>query len=150
MEDDALLWLRQVYLHHRASKAAQPEKVVTALEQPDDPEAYLGETKKEAAENGGQATEGRNEESMRHPRYPTYWSWPEWQTVKLRGLFEVRFDQGPMGHAEENLPDWELTCPGSRNLRVFVDRGMEEKTIGEIRFRRGSQDRSHGQLGHLA
>ena len=29
VEDDTLLWLRQVYLHHRASRAAQPRMVVT-------------------------------------------------------------------------------------------------------------------------
>ena len=82
VEDDTLLWLRQVYLHHRASKAASPEKVVTALEQPDDPEAYLGESKREIGRSGHQTAEEEKEEGDRHPRYPTYWSWPEWQKVK--------------------------------------------------------------------
>eukprot|EP00913_Durusdinium_trenchii_P027667 g25947.t1 len=68
------------------------------------PKAYLGETKKEAAENGGQATEGRNEESMRHPRYPTYWSWPEWQTVKLRGLFESCVIAASRSRAHKRIP----------------------------------------------
>ena len=76
-------------LHHRASKAARPRMVVTALEQPDDPEAYLGEAKRGA---GGAGADEKPDELVGHPRYPTYWS-------ELWGLFEVRFDQGPMGHA---------------------------------------------------
>ena len=56
VEEDTLLWLRQVYLHHRASKAS-PAAVATALEQPDDPEAYLGESKREIGGAGHQATE---------------------------------------------------------------------------------------------
>ena len=104
VEDDTLLWLRQVYLHHRASKAASPGKVVTALEQPDDPEAYLGESKME-------------QEVERHPRYPTYWSWPEWRTIKEKwDLFEVRFDQGPMGHARRKPTRLGTNMPRLREL----------------------------------
>ena len=109
VEDDTLLWLRQIYLHHRASRAAQPRKVVTALEQPDDPEAYLGEAKRGAGEVGGEDTEmaEKQKEMSGHPRYPTYWSWPEWQKIKdLWGLFEVRFDQGPMGHTRRTYEGW--------------------------------------------
>ena len=52
---------------------------------------------------GGAGISEKDEKSgevATHPRYPTYWSWPEWRTMKEQwGLFEVRFDQGPMGHA---------------------------------------------------
>eukprot|EP00913_Durusdinium_trenchii_P004009 g3713.t1 len=117
VEDDTLLWLRQVYLHHRASKAASPEKVATALEQPDDPEAYLGESKREIGRSGHQTTEEENGETDRHPRYPTYWSWPEWQTVKkLWDLFEVRFDQGRMGHSRRKPTRLGTNMPRLREL----------------------------------
>ena len=120
VEDDTLLWLRQVYLHHRASKAASPQKVVTALEQPDDPEAYLGESRESKKEIGRfrhQTAEGETEEGDRHPRYPTYWSWPEWQKVKtMWDLFEVRFDQGPMGHPRRKPTRLGTNMPRLREL----------------------------------
>ena len=52
------------------------------MEQPDDPEAYLGESKREIGRSGHQTAEEEKEAGDRHPRYPTYWSWPEWQKVK--------------------------------------------------------------------
>ncbi|CAK9080208.1 unnamed protein product, partial [Durusdinium trenchii] len=67
------------------------EQVVTALEQPDDPEAYLGGAKMGAGETVGENVEEgeKPRELSGHPRYPTYWSWPEWQKIKnLWKLFE--------------------------------------------------------------
>ena len=82
VEDDTVLFLRQLYLHHRAALARGPKVTLAALEQPEDPEEYLKAEEKEAH------------------RYPSYWSWPEWRAVRDRwGLIEVSFDQGPMGHS---------------------------------------------------
>ena len=82
VEDDTVLFLRQLYLHHRAALARGPKVTLAALEQPEDPEEYLKAEEKEAH------------------RYPSYWSWPEWRAVRDRwGLMEVSFDQGPMGHS---------------------------------------------------
>ena len=82
VEDDTVLFLRQLYLHHRAALARGPKLTLSALEQPEDPEEYLKAEEKEAH------------------RYPSYWSWPEWKAFRDRwGMMEVSFDQGPMGHA---------------------------------------------------
>ena len=87
------------------------------MEQPDDPEAYLGESKKEIGRCRHQTTEGETEEGDRHPRYPTYWSWPEWQKVKMMwDLFEVRFDQGPMGHPRRKPTRLGTNMPRLREL----------------------------------
>ena len=135
VEDDTLLWLRQVYLHHRASKAVKPQKVITALEQPDDPEAYLGEDKKGI---------GQEETRVEHPRYPTYWSWPEWHRVNMWDLFEVRFDQGPMGHARRKPTRLGTNLHRLRELEGMRGQEEEEKNHMESPFERGSHGRDPG------
>ena len=99
--------------------------MVTALEQPDDPEAYLGASKKEIGRCRHQTTEGETEEGDRHPRYPTYWSWPEWQKVKMMwDLFEVRFDQGPMGHPRRKPTRLGTNMPRLRELEGLRGQGQ--------------------------
>ena len=77
-----MLFLRQLYLHHRAALARGPKPTLSVLEQPEDPEEYV-----ETDEARGQT-------------YPSYWSWPEWKAFRDPwGVTEVSFDQGHMGHA---------------------------------------------------
>ena len=81
VEDDATLYLRQLYLYHRAATARKDRVTLSALEQPEDPEEYI------------------REEEKKLQRYASYWSWPEWRSFKERwNMMEVCFDQGPMGH----------------------------------------------------
>ena len=84
MEDDTVLFLGQLYLHHRAALARGPKPTLSALEQPEDPEEYVKPEEKE-----GQL-------------YPSYWSWPKWIKAfrdRWGMMMEVSFDQGYMGHA---------------------------------------------------
>eukprot|EP00435_Cladocopium_sp_Y103_P064506 s236_g26.t1 len=82
VQDDTVLWLRHYYLYHRAKKA-NVGKTLYLSEQPEDPEKYL------------------TEEAIKKQRYPSYWAFPEWESMREANQFvEVRFDQGPMGHAK--------------------------------------------------
>ena len=81
VEDDTVLYLRQLYLQHRAAQARKPRTTLFAIEQPEDPEEYVRDEEKSVQ------------------RYVSYWCWPEWKAFRERwGMFEVSFDQGPMGH----------------------------------------------------
>ena len=136
VEDDTLLWLRQVYLHHRASKAASPEKVVTALEQPDDPEAYLGESKKEA---GGGPTSSLSDVLVvagvagQSRRCGT--------SLKC-GSTKDRWDT-PV----ESRQGWARTCRDSGSSKDSVDRGMVEKIIEETPSREDCEIKVLGSMG---
>ena len=81
VEDDTILYLRQLYLYHRAATARKSQVTLSVLEQPEDPEEYI------------------REEEEKLQRYASYWSWPEWKSFSERwNMMEVCFDQGPMGH----------------------------------------------------
>eukprot|EP00913_Durusdinium_trenchii_P002203 g2035.t1 len=81
VEDDTVLYLRQLYLYHRAATARKSQVTLSVLEQPEDPEEYI------------------REEEKKLQRYASYWSWPEWKSFRERwNMMEVCFDQGPMGH----------------------------------------------------
>ena len=99
VEDDTILYLRQLYLYHRAATARKSQVTLSVLEQPEDPEEYI------------------REEEKKLQRYASYWSWPEWKSFRERwNMMEVCFDQGPMGHQRRkptrlgtNVPKlWEL------------------------------------------
>ena len=80
-EDDTVLYLRQLYLQHRAAQARKARTTLFAIEQPEDPEEYIRDDEKSVQ------------------RYVSYWCWPEWKAFRERwGMLEVSFDQGPMGH----------------------------------------------------
>eukprot|EP00435_Cladocopium_sp_Y103_P062154 s1305_g23.t1 len=80
VEDDTVLWLRQYYLYHRAKRASL-KKVLYLSEQPEDPERYM------------------DTEAIAKQRYPSYWSFPEWEWMRNANDFiEIHFDQGPTGH----------------------------------------------------
>ena len=108
VEDDTVLFLRQLYLHHRAALARGPKVTLAALEQPEDPEEYLKAEEKEAH------------------RYPSYWSWPEWRAVRDRwGLIEVSFDQGPMGHSRRKPMRLGTNIPRLAELQDIRGHGTD-------------------------
>ena len=76
--NDAVLWMRQLWLYSLAS-SARPREVLFMKEHPRDPEEYKSENDP--------------------VEYPSFFAWPEWQTfIKKFGMREVRLDLGALGH----------------------------------------------------
>lgn len=76
--NDAVLWMRQLWLYSLAA-AARPREVLFLKEHPRDPEEYKGP-----------------DDPI---RYPSFFAWPEWKAfVQKYQIREVRLDFGALGH----------------------------------------------------
>ena len=79
-DTDSLLWLRTLYIMY-VGYVGNPQ-MESALEQPSDPELWLGPERKRP-----------------HLGFASYLAWPETEAVRdLLQLREIHFDQGALGH----------------------------------------------------